>query len=74
LHEDETSYRIDVADDGVGLPEGKTWPMRGKLGELIFQTLRENTRDAQVAVETSPAKGTRVTINFEHKNPMPKLQ
>jgi PAS domain S-box-containing protein len=74
LHEDETSYRIVVADDGAGLPEGKTWPMPGKLGELIFQTLRENTKNAHVSVETSPAKGTRVTIEFEHKNPVPKLQ
>jgi two-component sensor histidine kinase len=66
LHEAEDHYRIVVADDGVGLPEDVTWPVQGKLGSLILQTLRENaTTDFQV--ESSPGKGMRVTIGIVHK-------
>jgi two-component sensor histidine kinase len=43
FHEDDLNYRIVVADDGLGLPEGTQWPAPGKLGALIVQTLRENT-------------------------------
>ncbi len=67
LHEDEISYQIVVADDGVGLPEGKDWPIPGKLGALLLQALRENAKNTAVKVETAPEKGTRVTISFEHK-------
>ena len=74
LHEDEANYRIVVADNGVGLPEGKTWPMPGKLGALIVQTMRENTHHAAVSVEAAPDKGTRVTITFAHASPLLKLQ
>ena len=42
--EGEERYRIVYADNGVGFPHGVTWPSRGKLGALILQTLRENTR------------------------------
>jgi two-component sensor histidine kinase len=60
-----------VADDGVGLPEGQTWPIPGKLGSLITQTLRENAKDVKLAVESSPNEGTRVTIDFEHQPSLP---
>jgi PAS domain S-box-containing protein len=71
LHEDETKYSVTVADDGVGLPEEMTWPVPGKLGALIVQTLRENAI-TDLAVETAPGKGTRVTIKFQHKVKLPK--
>lgn len=74
LHEEDNKYRIVVADDGIGLPEGTTWPTPGKLGTLIVQTLRENTKDMRLTVETAPEKGTRVTFEFEHKPSLPKLQ
>jgi len=74
LHEEDTKYRIVVADDGVGLPEGTTWPVPGKLGALILQSLRENTQNMGLNVETAPEKGTRVTIDFEHKPSLPKPQ
>lgn len=73
LHEAETRYRVIVADDGIGLPEGQKWPMPGKLGALIVQTLRENAKSTNVTVEAVPEKGTRVTIDFEHEAPMPKI-
>ena len=75
LHEKATAkYRVVVADDGIGLPEGTTWPMPGKLGSLIVQSLRENTKTMDVTVETAPDKGTQVTIDFEHKPSLPKQQ
>lgn len=71
LHEDDSNYRIVVADDGIGLPEGTTWPAPKKLGSLILQSLRENAK-TNFNVETSPEKGTRVTIGFVHHTAAPK--
>jgi two-component sensor histidine kinase len=71
LHEDDDRYRVVVADDGVGLPDGTTWPITGKLGALILQTLRENA-STDFKVETAPGKGTRVTIILTHKVMVPQ--
>jgi PAS domain S-box-containing protein len=71
LHENEDRYRIVVADDGIGLPEDTTWPVPGKLGALILQSLRENV-EADFNVESARGKGMRVTINFVHKAPLNK--
>jgi two-component sensor histidine kinase len=71
LHENETKYRVIVADDGIGLPEGMIWPVPGKLGALIVQTLRENAT-TDISVESAPGAGTRVTITFQHKAKLPK--
>ncbi len=60
---DDHGCRIVVADDGVGLPEGVEWPRHGKLSALIVRSLRENAK-AGLKVESSPGKGTRVTIVF----------
>jgi hypothetical protein len=38
------------------------------------QTLRENTNNMNLSVETAPQKGTRVTLAFEHKPSLPKQQ
>lgn len=54
---------IIVADDGVGLPAGESWPKRGRLGALIAESLRLNAR-AQMSVASEPDKGTTVTITF----------
>jgi hypothetical protein len=48
-----------------------TWPSRGKLGALILQTLRENTREADLRLDSVPGEGTRVTIEFLTR-PVPK--
>jgi two-component sensor histidine kinase/PAS domain-containing protein len=74
LHEDDINYRIVVADDGNGLPDGITWPMPGKLGALVMQALRENAKNVEASVETAPGSGTQVTITFQHKPSLPKLQ
>ena len=36
--------KVTIADDGIGLPEGETWPKRGKLGALIAHSLTENAK------------------------------
>jgi hypothetical protein len=54
----------------VGLPEGASWPVPGKLGALILQALRENVK-ADFSADSIEGKGLRVTIGFSH-NPPPK--
>jgi len=65
LHENGENYRIVVADDGIGLPDDTTWPVAGKLGALILQSLRENVK-TDFAVESKQGEGLRVTIAFVH--------
>ena len=52
-----------VADDGVGLPAGETWPKRGRLGALIAESLKQNA-NAQLDVTSGGDTGTTVTITF----------
>ena len=61
---DGDGCRVIVADDGIGLPEGETWPKTGKLGALIARSLTENAK-ARLAVNSSASKGTKVTIVFK---------
>jgi len=55
--------RVVIADDGVGLPEGATWPKPGKLSALILRSLQQNAR-ARIDIQSAPGQGMRVTINF----------
>jgi PAS domain S-box-containing protein len=66
LRRDEASYRVVVADDGLGLPDGFVWPVPGKIGALILESLREST-ETDLNVETAPNQGMRVTLTFKHK-------
>ena len=61
---DGDGCRITIADDGVGLPEGETWPKPGKLGALIARSLTENAK-AQFEVKSSATEVTRITIVFK---------
>jgi PAS domain S-box-containing protein len=61
---DGDGCRIVVADDGIGLPPGQSWPKPGKLGALIAQSLQENAK-AELEVVSTPEAGTRVTIRFK---------
>ncbi len=61
---DGNGCTIRVADDGVGLPPGETWPKRGRLGALIAESLKVNAR-AHFDVTSDPAIGTSVTISFK---------
>jgi two-component sensor histidine kinase len=54
---------VSVEDDGIGLPEGATWPVRGKIGDLMVRSLRENTK-GDFEVESAPGKGMMATLRF----------
>jgi len=58
----EGVIRIQVADDGIGLPEGADWPTQGNLGSKIVSALLAGL-EARHAVTTSAA-GTTVTIDI----------
>lgn len=58
----EGIVRIQVSDDGVGLPEGADWPTTGNLGGRIAAALLSGL-GAMHAV-TSSAAGTTVTIDI----------
>ena len=68
---DDTGCRVIIADDGIGLPEGSTWPQHGKLGTLIVQSLRSNA-GATIDVKSSSKSGVRVTIFFARANAAPE--
>ncbi len=70
---DGNGSRVVIADDGVGLPDGVEWPKRGKLSALIVQSLRENAK-AGLSVESSPGRGTRVTIVFARTAAAPEAR
>jgi two-component sensor histidine kinase len=59
----DTGCRVVVADDGVGLPEGETWPQSGKLGAVIARSLKENAK-ARLEINSAPNAGLRVEIFF----------
>ena len=64
LRKSADEHQVVVADDGIGLAAGMTWPVPGKIGHLIVQTLRENAMEVNVA--TAPDEGMRVTIDFKY--------
>jgi two-component sensor histidine kinase len=59
----ETGCRVVISDDGVGLPEGATWPQSGKLSAVIAQSLEQNAK-AKLDVHSAPNEGLRVEIFF----------
>jgi PAS domain S-box-containing protein len=68
---DSEGCRVEIFDDGNGLPEGFEWPRPGKLSALIVQSLRENAK-AQLSVESGPGRGLRVTIVFKRSAAAPE--
>jgi PAS domain S-box-containing protein len=62
--------RLVVADDGVGLTAGDSWPRPGKLGAMIVQSLRQNAK-ASLDVHSAPGEGVRVTIFFARSDAAP---
>jgi PAS domain S-box-containing protein len=69
---DAKGCRVIIADDGVGLPDGAQWPKRGKMGELIVRSLRQNAK-ADLSVDSKPGKGTKVTISFKRAAAEPSM-
>lgn len=68
---DEAGCRVVIADDGVGLPAGTTWPAPGKLSAVIARSLRENAK-ARMQVGSSPGGGMCVTIYFDRADAAPE--
>lgn len=68
---DAAGCRVVIADDGVGLPPGVTWPAPGKLSAVIVRSLRENA-NARMEAESSPNGGVRVTIYFDRADAAPE--
>jgi PAS domain S-box-containing protein len=64
--------RVVVADDGVGLPMGVTWPRPGKLSALIVRSLQQNAK-AHIEIQSAPGEGSRVTIVFSSTDAAPAL-
>lgn len=62
---------ITIADDGPGLPEGMTWPQRGKLSYAIMTSLQQNAK-AQVDIHSRPGEGMRVVIRFRRAHATPE--
>ncbi|MBC7522491.1 MAG: histidine kinase [Sandarakinorhabdus sp.] len=60
---DDSGCRVIFSDNGVGLPEGVSWPKSGKLGAVIAQSLRQNAK-ARLEVHSAPGEGFRVDIFF----------
>ncbi|HUZ11772.1 MAG TPA: histidine kinase dimerization/phosphoacceptor domain -containing protein [Caulobacteraceae bacterium] len=56
--------KVLVADDGVGLPQGVTWPKPGKLSSMIVRSLLQNAK-ARIDIRSAPGEGTRVTFEFD---------
>ncbi len=62
--------RVVVADDGVGLPVGITWPRPGKLSSLIVRSLQQNAK-AHIEIQSAPGEGSSVTIVFSKADAAP---
>ncbi len=54
--------RLQIADDGVGMPDGQEWPDTSSLGGRILLSLLRGLR-ARYSVDSS-ATGTTVTIDI----------
>jgi len=67
---DDRGCMVSIADDGVGLEDGMTWPKAGKLGALIVKSLRQNAK-ASVDVVSAPGQGMRVAIFFAREDAAP---
>jgi two-component sensor histidine kinase len=69
---DAEGCEVLIADDGIGLSSGVSWPTSGRLGALIVQSLRQNA-GAQVKVSSSPETGLQVTIRFARADAAPDV-
>ncbi len=59
----EKGCEVVVSDDGIGLPDGTSWPQKGKMGALIVQSLRQNAK-ASFEVRSRPGEGTEARMMF----------
>jgi PAS domain S-box-containing protein len=62
--------RVSVSDNGVGLANEMDWPRKGKLSNLMVQSLRENAK-AKIDVVSLPGKGMQVTLFLARTDNLP---
>ena len=67
----DTGCRVVISDDGIGLPEGETWPQPGKLSAVIAQSLKQNAK-AELEIHSVPNEGLRVDIVFAREAAEPE--
>ena len=67
----DTGCRVVISDDGIGLPEGETWPQPGKLSAVIAQSLKQNAK-AELEIHSVPNEGLRVDIFFAREAAEPE--
>lgn len=67
---DPEGWRVVVADDGIGLPEGAAWPTPGTLPALFVRSLQQNAK-ATIDVISRPGQGMRVEILFSRADAAP---
>jgi PAS domain S-box-containing protein len=65
--------RVSVSDNGVGLANEMDWPRKGKLSNLMVQSLRENAK-AQIDVVSLPGKGMQVTLFLARTDNVPRSE
>ena len=70
---DDTGCRLLVADDGVGLPPGRSWPTAGKLSALFVRSLAQNAK-ASLTVSSQPGRGMAVEIRFARPDAIAAVQ
>lgn len=61
---------VVVADDGVGLGPGVTWPTPGRMAALMVKSLVQNA-NARIEVSSKPGEGLGVTIFFDRADADP---
>lgn len=60
---DPEGWRVVVADNGVGLPDGAAWPEPGTLPALFVRSLQQNA-NARFDLVSQPGQGVRAEILF----------
>ena len=63
--------RVEVADDGVGLDPGATWPTPGKMAAMMARSIEQNAH-ARIEVASDAGEGLRVTIFFDRADAEPE--
>lgn len=63
LKEGDDHCVVTVADDGVGMAEGASWPQPGKLGALMVRSLQDST-GGKVEMSAPERGGVSTTIRF----------
>lgn len=70
---DDHGCRVIIEDDGIGFPDGESWPRAGKMGAIMAHSLRQNA-GATLSVQSSPGAGVCVEILFSREAAAPDAE